>query len=317
MLWPMHNGGEVNNNKPFVSVVICTRNRERHLGRALQSLTEQDFDPAGFEIIVVDNHSTDGTLALARKFRDEHPGHNIRVVQEPTKGLTFARNRGIAESKGTYIAFIDDDAVAPVDYVKNIARCAREYGNRYQACGGKVLPLYETGKPPAWMSRYIQRVISITDWGDKPKVLRRSYPVGCNMFFHRDFFDRVGMFSTDLYTRSDDKYIFFKARKEGIPVLYYPAVWVEHFIEKKRYGMDYVRRVSYINGLSNRMMIRSLYEKPLIPLLCKGTDLVIKLIVAAGLWLMFTFRGQPVKGKALFLAIWNNLKGFLLGRPSE
>ncbi len=313
----MHNGVEANKVKPFLSVIICTRNREKHLGRALQSLTEQDYDPAAYEIIVVDNNSTDGTLALAQQFRDTHPGHRIIVTREEKKGLTFARNRGIAEAGGTYIAFTDDDAVVPGDYVRNIERCATEYGNRYSACGGKVLPLYETGKPPAWMSRYIQRVISITDWGDEPKPLKRSYPVGCNMFFHRSFFDRVGLFSTDVYMRSEDKYIFFKARKEGIPVLYYPAVWVKHFIEKERYGLDYVRRVSYINGLSDRMMIRSLYERPFVPLLRKGMDLGMKLTVAAGLWMMFAVRGQSVKGRALFAALWNNLKGFLFGRPNE
>ena len=295
----MHSGEKNKDPEVFLSVIICTYNRERHLGRALQSLAEQDFDPARYEIIVVDNNSTDGTLTLAQKFKENHPGLQVIITQEKQKGLTFARNKGIDTARGTYIAFIDDDAVAPRDYARQIEQCAKEYGDKFQACGGKVLPRYETGNPPEWMSKYIQRVISITDWGNKPKTLTHSYPVGCNMFFHKDFFRMAGKFSTDVYMRSEDKYIFFKARKEGIPILYCPAVQVEHFIEKERFSLDYVRKVSYINGMSDRMMIKALYEKPLIPLLRKAADLIYKYTASVVLWIAFSIKGQPVKGRAL------------------
>ena len=76
--------------KPVVSVVICTYNRDKFIGEALNCLAGQTLSPHLFEIVVVDNNSTDNTAVIVQKFMAEHPGLNIRYVLEKNKGLSFA-----------------------------------------------------------------------------------------------------------------------------------------------------------------------------------------------------------------------------------
>ena len=91
------------------SVILCTHNRGPLIETTIQSVLEQDFPAAGFEILVVDNASNDATPALLRAIAARHAGR-IRIVREPRLGLSRARNLGIRESRGEVIAFTDDDA---------------------------------------------------------------------------------------------------------------------------------------------------------------------------------------------------------------
>src|SRR6185295_19406533 len=96
--------------EPSISVIICTYNRDKFIGEALTCLAKQTLPAENFEIIVVDNRSTDNTAAIAKKFIADHQELRARYVMEPHKGLSFARNRGIAEARASIITFIDDDA---------------------------------------------------------------------------------------------------------------------------------------------------------------------------------------------------------------
>jgi hypothetical protein len=96
--------------KPFVSIVVCTYNRNEHLSKCLESLQRQTYKNA--EIVVVNGPSTDGTDSVLCKY------DNVRVVnQKSLNGLSYARNLGICSSKGEIIAFIDDDAVADENWL--------------------------------------------------------------------------------------------------------------------------------------------------------------------------------------------------------
>ena len=92
-----------------LSLIIATYNRSAALVEALRSVVRQDFPAAEWECIVVNNNSQDDTLARFEAFATEHPAINLRIVTETRQGLSHARNRGIDESRGEYIAIIDDD----------------------------------------------------------------------------------------------------------------------------------------------------------------------------------------------------------------
>ena len=81
-----------------ISVVICTYNREKFIGKALECLSRQDLQKDKFEILIVDNRSTDRTAAICGKFIAAHPDLSVRYFFEDKKGLSFARNRGLQES---------------------------------------------------------------------------------------------------------------------------------------------------------------------------------------------------------------------------
>jgi len=294
----------------FLSVIICTYNRDKHIKRALESLVHQDFDRDTYEIIVVDNHSTDSTQEIIQRFKQDHPDYNIRLTKELRQGLSYARNKGLELAQGTYISYIDDDGIAREDYVRQIKAYTEQFPDDV-AFGGKVLPKYEKGSEPPWMSSYIERIISIVDLGNQVKVLKKIYPVGCNMIFKKAVFEQIGGFNTALKLRSDDKYIFLKIRAAGFRVLYLPKVVVWHFIDDFRNSLVYVKKVSRLNGEAERTRIQTLSRKRRSTYVLRLADYVFKLGAAAMFWLGYTIKGQSVKGKALFLSVGHALHGFI------
>ena len=95
-----------------ISIIICTYNRELYLPKCLEHLKNQTEAPSNFEIILVNNNSTDQTENICENFIAQNPQLITKYVKEMNPGLSFARNRGIKESKGDVLVFIDDDAMA-------------------------------------------------------------------------------------------------------------------------------------------------------------------------------------------------------------
>jgi len=98
---------------PLISAIVPAYNEENYLSYCLRSLINQDFPKKDYEIIVIDNNSTDKTASIAKKF-------GARVVKEENQGLTYARIRGIKEAKGEIIAFVDADTTVNKDWLKQI-----------------------------------------------------------------------------------------------------------------------------------------------------------------------------------------------------
>ena len=99
------------------SVVVCTRDRSALLAEACATILEVEAPSGGWELVIIDNASTDDTRQVADSVRNLAPDL-VRVVAEPTVGLSAARNRGIAEARGAVVAFIDDDAFPDRGWLK-------------------------------------------------------------------------------------------------------------------------------------------------------------------------------------------------------
>jgi glycosyltransferase involved in cell wall biosynthesis len=102
-------------NLPFISVVVPVRNGEAMIGDCIESILACDYPGERHEVLVVDNASTDRTPEVV----SEHP---VRLLNEPQRGVSFARNRGIAESSGEILAFIDGDCLADPSWLRELAR---------------------------------------------------------------------------------------------------------------------------------------------------------------------------------------------------
>ncbi|MEQ1678244.1 MAG: glycosyltransferase, partial [Chitinophagaceae bacterium] len=139
--------------KPSISVVICTYNREKFIGDVLNCLAKQTFSADLFEIIVVDNNSTDRTPVLVKEFIQATPGLPVSYVFEKNKGLSFARNRGLEEANGAIITYLDDDAEPIPVFLTSIQNFLQE-NKEAVGIGGKVIPKYSESKEPAWMNKY-------------------------------------------------------------------------------------------------------------------------------------------------------------------
>ena len=94
-----------------ISAVVATYNRERFLPEALEGLRVQSLPPEYFEVIIVNNNSTDKTKEISLVFQKDNPQLKVIYCEEYNQGLSFGRNRGIEESSTPIVTFIDDDAV--------------------------------------------------------------------------------------------------------------------------------------------------------------------------------------------------------------
>ena len=132
-----------------LSLVIATYNRAESLITALQSVVEQSAPKEEWECVVVNNNSTDATEERFKSFAEAHPDVRLRMVSEARQGLSYARNRGIGESEGEYIAIIDDDERIAPDFISSYINLFDSTPDAV-AAGGPIVAEYPSGKP-RWM----------------------------------------------------------------------------------------------------------------------------------------------------------------------
>ena len=289
-----------------LSVVICTYNRDRFLPDVLKSLTKQNANNEIFEIVIINNNSNDKTEEISLAFQKNNPLLNVTYFIESNPGLSFARNRGIKEAKADLISFIDDDGIAREDYVTNLIESFKKHPE-YGAVGGKVIPIYEEGKEPAWMNKYIQGVVSKVDYGDKIIDFDKKYPAGCNMAFRKNLFAKYGGFNTDLVYRGDDKFVFANLREHGVKVIYDPNVFVNHFIDSYRTESKFINKISKSIGASERLRLQN---SGFFPNLLKLSEYIFKFGASIALAIVYTLKGQFPKGHYSVKVMWFTIIGY-------
>ena len=181
-----------------LSLVIATYNRSQSLVQVLESVVCQNAPLKEWECIVVNNNSTDDTVERFNRFVARHPEHNIRMVVETNQGLSYARNRGISESVGQYVAIIDDDERIAPEFIAAYIEMFDSTPDA-MAAGGPIVAEYPTGRP-RWMSTYTERPIANTMYfGSEVREFPRGrVPGGGNMALRRDAVRRYGVFDTSL-----------------------------------------------------------------------------------------------------------------------
>ena len=229
-----------------MSVIIVTYNRAAFLPQALRSILGQTMD-GNFEVVVVDNNSTDATKAVVEGLAQEYGGR-LRYLFERRQGKSYALNTGVQESRGWFVAFTDDDAVAEPDWLKNLMDCFENYD--CDGVGGRVLPEYPAGTPPWVMAnaRTLVGPIVYYDYGSTVrKYTRNIYEfVGANMAFKRSVLDEAGAFRTDLgpgqALMGEDTEMVRRLFKAGRKLYYCGPAVVWHPVDPKRMGLRYIAR---------------------------------------------------------------------------
>lgn len=273
---------------------------------ALLSLTKQMLSKEHFEIIVINNNSTDTTEEVALSFEKENPEYQYQYHIEKSQGLSYARNKGIEVAKGEIIAFIDDDAIAEPDYAEQIVQAVDSYPEM-DAFGGKVLPIYPDKQQPAWMSKYIQGVVSKVDYGEKIEAFdKKKYPVGCNMIFRKEIFDELGGFNVDLKYRSDDKFIFLKLREHHKKILYAPGIVVHHNIDASRLTKAFIIKLCIQIGATEKIRLKESFAG----LFFKFVEYIWKMLASLILAALFVLKGKLEKAHFIVMVRWYILFGF-------
>ncbi len=229
-----------------ISVILCTYNRAQTLAKALDSVAAATL-PAGveWEVVVVDNNSTDQTREVVEEFHRRQPGR-FRYVFESHQGLSHARNAGIREARGDVLAFMDDDVTVEATWLQNLTAGLR--AGDWAGAGGRIL-LAQTFSPPRWLAldgpcNMGGILYAHFDLGDKPCELD-SPPHGTNMAFQRKMFEKYGGFRPDLgrcgsnMMSNEDTEFGHRLMTAGERFRYEPSAVVRHPVPQDRVRKEY------------------------------------------------------------------------------
>lgn len=304
-------------NYPYkISAAICSYNRARFIVDAVDSIFNQDYDKSLFEVVVVDNNSTDDTLARLKQYKEQHPDYNFRFLTEPNQGVAYTRTRCAIEAKGEIVAYLDDDSKAQPGWLKQIADFFDSHPDTY-SIGGKITPYFLTGIPN-WYSKYFFGLVGRFDQGEHIKQLTgQRYPCGANMAFRKKVFEEIGYFNTALgrsgkgLLATEEKDIYMRILHYGKKVFYLPGVEVLHAVESNKFNKDYVRRHSMGIGGGERLRLKG----QSLALFIKFLEYIAKWGYAITYGLGFLLKGQWSKFHMLERFRWWVIIGFL--HPSK
>ena len=243
------------------SIVIATYHRARDLRDTLQSLAGLDAD-GPWEVIVVDNNSPDDTRQVVESTAAGFPVE-LRYVFEREQGRSPALNAGIRAACGRIIATTDDDVRVERDWLTRASAALAQHGCDY--VGGRVLPIWGA-QPPAWIPNHASQqwgVIALLDYGQAPLEFGARVPLGVNMAFTRDAFDRAGLFDPHTGRRAgtllgqEVREWCIRARTAGVRGFYIPEMALRHIIPANRLNKEYFRRWFYWRGISRARLYQS------------------------------------------------------------
>ncbi|MEL6763108.1 MAG: glycosyltransferase, partial [Cyanobacteria bacterium J06607_6] len=220
---------------------------------AIDSLLEQDF--ADYEVIVVDNASTDSTRAIVEA-RLPHP--RLQYVYEANLGLSVARNAGAAVAKGEILAYLDDDAEASGGWLTALAQIY-EQDTTVAIAGGKVTLIWPPNcTPPNWISTGMTGNLGAYDLGNEIVYIEQPglTPRGLNYSITADFLEKIGGFDVNLgrvgknLLSNEELYMTEKALNMGYRVAYLPDALVAHNVAPSRLAPTWFIRRSWWQGIS-------------------------------------------------------------------
>jgi len=296
----------------MISVIVCTYNRAKYLYDALSRIANNDYPADDYEIVLVNNNSTDNTLAEADRFRHDYPNVRIKVVTEQQNGLSQARNRGIEESKGEFLIFLDDDTSVGKNYLRSLSENLKNHD--ILAFGGKVVPVFETGMPK-WVSCWTMPLFAVTDKGEGTGMFNgMSYPVGANMGVKRFAFEKYGTFDTQLGRKwnmllgGEEKDFFYRLKADKQKIYYFGNIAVEHLIPASITTYDYIKNIGIGIGISERIRYK---KKNSARVFTKAIWEIAKNCGSVLLWAYYAISFRPSKGKAIMILRNNVVAGFL------
>jgi glycosyltransferase involved in cell wall biosynthesis len=253
-----------------LTVLVCTHNKAGMLDHALESIAGQVLPPGTrWELLVVANRCTDGTAEVVRRWGESGRIPRLRYVSERRLGISFARRRGLRESRGRLIGLVDDDCRLEPDWAAQALRFAEE-NPRAGAFGGRNELVWEV--PPTRLADLYGESLARQDLGPIPcpmPVNEWRMPVGAGLVLRREAIVDSGWTEHgQLRARGprnlgagEDTEISLRIRRAGWQVWYSPELRLRHVIPPERMTLAYLRRLHRGFGRAD-VFLRSLDMAP-------------------------------------------------------
>jgi glucosyl-dolichyl phosphate glucuronosyltransferase len=242
----------------MISVIIPTLNRSILLEKTLLSIAAQNLNQKEFEVLIIDNGSTDKTKEVAESCLLK----NVRYISEPKPGLHRGRHRGLFESKGDILVYADDDIEALPSWLSAIKESFADPS--VAIVGGKDIPNYES-PPPPWVEQLWNKneegkfmtYYSLIDLGEKTKTIDPVYVFGCNFSIRKEILFLVNGFHPDgmpqsliKYRGDGETYVAEKVKSLGYKTVYNPKASVKHWVPSSRMNKEYLLKRAFADGIT-------------------------------------------------------------------
>lgn len=234
--------------KTIISAAIATYNRYDLLEKCIESLLAQNIPADQFKIIVIDNSPANEN---ADAFKTRYDGQrNVHYFIEKTAGLSHARNVAARLCNSEYIAYIDDDAVADVAWLKSILFAFDKFGSKAAIVGGKVSPIWPI-EPPKWLPTSHLAGLTIIDWGEPMRIAQAEEGfAGTNFSLRvaplRDLggfalsLGRVG--NRNVLLSNEERNLADRMRAAGFATIWAPDAKVDHLVHEDRINQAWLRK---------------------------------------------------------------------------
>lgn len=254
-----------------VSIVVCTRNRAALLPKVVAQLERQEYPLGEFEVVIVDNASTDNTQEMVQELA-RHASIPIRDTYEPLPGVTAARNCGAANARYPYVAYLDDDCAIGSDWLYRLMQ-GFDWDKDVVAVGGLVLLAWLQGRP-YWMHPALESYLGATNsCGDQPRILGpEERIVEFNMAVDRKAFQKAGGFyGMEQFTHqhlgaSEGLPLFENLHRNQGKLAFAPAAVVFHQVQSRATRRWMVRR-GFWQGVADAVLAHVVRHRPRLGLL--------------------------------------------------
>lgn len=249
-----------------LSVIIPTKNRCYLLKETLDSIVAQTFNKDNFEVIIVDNGSTDKTKTISFEYTNKL---QINYIYEPRPGLHEGRHAGLRASLSDILVYADDDIVAFPEWLETIYNLFQKDEN-IVLVGGKNLPKFESN-PPFWILENWNSItkhgqvsgdLSIIDLGEFEKEVSPFYIFGCNFSVRKNIVLDAGGFNPDgmpfeliRFRGNGETHISKYVEDKCLKAYYHPLASVYHWVSNDRMTEEYFYKRRYMQGISDAYSI--------------------------------------------------------------
>lgn len=241
----------------LLSVIVPTRNRFSFVSDLLDTLAVQIPVTFPWEVLVIDNGSTDQTSLIVQEKISSLP-IEIRYIFEPRPGLHNGRHRGALEGRGKFLAYLDDDVLLTPTWIHGVEKLM---AGQAEAVVGRILPKWET-RPPAWLITLIRGqeagYLSLLDRGTQGDYIDPSFVYGDNFFIPAKMVFELGGFHPDSmpadqlrYRGDGESALMMRFKEAGLKAWYDPVATAYHRVTRSRMSLDYLCKRSYAQGISD------------------------------------------------------------------